>query len=100
MICLDNFFTGSKDNIKHLIGRPNFELMRCARRGCLYSQCLIPCAAVSSCSCVPGMLVAGSCAAARREAGACPPKLTVVSCTRLLDSEMEVRGRRHAGTMS
>ena len=30
VICLDNFFTGSKDNIKHLIGKPNFELMRCA----------------------------------------------------------------------
>lgn len=28
MICLDNFFTGSKDNIAHLIGRPNFELIR------------------------------------------------------------------------
>ena len=28
VLCLDNFFTGSKDNIKHLIERPNFELMR------------------------------------------------------------------------
>lgn len=28
VICLDNFFTGSKDNIAHLIGRPNFELIR------------------------------------------------------------------------
>jgi UDP-glucuronate decarboxylase len=25
---LDNFFTGSKQNISHLIGKPNFELMR------------------------------------------------------------------------
>jgi len=28
VICLDNFFTGSKDNIAHLIGNPNFELIR------------------------------------------------------------------------
>ncbi len=28
VLCVDNFFTGTKDNIAHLIGRPNFELMR------------------------------------------------------------------------
>lgn len=28
VICLDNFFTGSKQNIEHLIGNPSFELMR------------------------------------------------------------------------
>ena len=28
VICLDNFFTGSKDNIVHLLGNPNFELIR------------------------------------------------------------------------
>jgi len=28
VICLDNFFTGSKRNIAHLIGRADFELMR------------------------------------------------------------------------
>jgi UDP-glucuronate decarboxylase len=28
VLCVDNFFTGSKDNIAHLIERPNFELMR------------------------------------------------------------------------
>ena len=28
VICLDNFFTGSKENINHLIGKPNFELIR------------------------------------------------------------------------
>ncbi len=28
MICLDNFFTGSKRNIEHLIGHPRFELLR------------------------------------------------------------------------
>lgn len=28
IICLDNFFTGSKDNIAHLLGNPHFELMR------------------------------------------------------------------------
>lgn len=28
IICLDNFFTGSKDNIRHLIGHNRFELVR------------------------------------------------------------------------
>jgi len=28
VLCLDNFFTGSKENIGHLLGRPNFELIR------------------------------------------------------------------------
>ena len=28
VICVDNFFTGSKENIAHLIGKPNFELLR------------------------------------------------------------------------
>jgi UDP-glucuronate decarboxylase len=28
VICLDNFFTGSKHNIVHLLDNPNFELMR------------------------------------------------------------------------
>jgi len=28
VICADNFFTGSKKNILHLIGKPTFELMR------------------------------------------------------------------------
>ena len=28
VICLDNFFTGSKRNVIHLIGNPNFELVR------------------------------------------------------------------------
>jgi UDP-glucuronate decarboxylase len=28
LICLDNFFTGNKDNIRHLIGQPNFEMIR------------------------------------------------------------------------
>lgn len=28
VICLDNFFTGSKDNISHLLGNPRFELLR------------------------------------------------------------------------
>jgi len=28
VICLDNFFTGSKRNIQHLIGHPRFELVR------------------------------------------------------------------------
>lgn len=28
VICVDNFFTGNKKNIQHLIGNPNFELIR------------------------------------------------------------------------
>lgn len=28
VICMDNFFTGSKDNIMHLLDKPNFELIR------------------------------------------------------------------------
>ena len=28
IICLDNFFTGSKDNIKHLMGNHHFEVVR------------------------------------------------------------------------
>jgi len=28
VLCLDNFFTGGKSNITHLLGRPNFELIR------------------------------------------------------------------------
>ncbi|MCJ7612052.1 MAG: SDR family oxidoreductase, partial [Candidatus Aminicenantes bacterium] len=28
VICLDNFFSGSKDNIRHLAGHPYFELIR------------------------------------------------------------------------
>ena len=28
VLCVDNFFTGSKDNIRHLLGNPCFELMR------------------------------------------------------------------------
>ena len=28
VVCLDNFFTGSKRNVEHLIGHPRFELIR------------------------------------------------------------------------
>ena len=28
VICLDNFFTGSRENVAHLLGRTNFELLR------------------------------------------------------------------------
>lgn len=28
VLCLDNFYTGSKQNIRHLLGKPNFELIR------------------------------------------------------------------------
>ncbi|MDQ0463135.1 UDP-glucuronate decarboxylase [Caulobacter ginsengisoli] len=28
VLCVDNFFTGSRANVRHLLGNPNFELMR------------------------------------------------------------------------
>jgi UDP-glucuronate decarboxylase len=28
VICLDNFFTGTKENVAHLLQEENFELMR------------------------------------------------------------------------
>jgi UDP-glucuronate decarboxylase len=28
VLCVDNFFSGTKDNVAHLIGNPHFELMR------------------------------------------------------------------------
>ncbi|MBI3901571.1 MAG: SDR family oxidoreductase [Nitrosomonadales bacterium] len=28
VLCVDNFFTGGKDNLSHLLGNPRFELMR------------------------------------------------------------------------
>jgi UDP-glucuronate decarboxylase len=28
VLCVDNFFTGSKDNVSHLLSNPKFELMR------------------------------------------------------------------------
>ncbi|MGI9342366.1 MAG: UDP-glucuronic acid decarboxylase family protein [Gammaproteobacteria bacterium] len=28
VLCVDNFYTGTKDNIRHLLQNPNFELMR------------------------------------------------------------------------
>ena len=28
ILCLDNFYTGTKDNIRHLLHQPNFELIR------------------------------------------------------------------------
>ena len=28
VLCVDNYFTGRKDNIAHLLGNPNFEVMR------------------------------------------------------------------------
>jgi len=28
ILCVDNYFTGSKRNVAHLLGKPNFELMR------------------------------------------------------------------------
>ena len=28
VICMDNFFTGTKENVAHLLNKPNFELIR------------------------------------------------------------------------
>jgi UDP-glucuronate decarboxylase len=28
VLCVDNFFTGTRDNVAHLVGHPHFELMR------------------------------------------------------------------------
>jgi UDP-glucuronate decarboxylase len=28
VLCMDNFFTGGKRNVRHLLGKPNFELIR------------------------------------------------------------------------
>ena len=28
VLCVDNFYTGSKENVRHLLGKPEFELMR------------------------------------------------------------------------
>ena len=28
VLCVDNFFTGSKDNVAHLVGKTNFEILR------------------------------------------------------------------------
>lgn len=28
VLCVDNFYTGTKQNVRHLLGNPNFELMR------------------------------------------------------------------------
>ena len=28
VLCVDNFFTGTKDNLRHLLGNPRFELLR------------------------------------------------------------------------
>ncbi|MDO9091229.1 MAG: SDR family oxidoreductase [Rubrivivax sp.] len=28
VLCVDNFFTGTRDNVEHLLGNPRFELMR------------------------------------------------------------------------
>jgi len=28
VVCLDNYFTGAKTNVEHLLGYPNFEIMR------------------------------------------------------------------------
>ena len=39
VICLDNFFTGSKNNIRHLIGNNRFELVRqLGEAGCIWSK--------------------------------------------------------------
>ena len=38
VICLDNFYCGSKENVWHLIGKPNFELVRRTKAKILQSS--------------------------------------------------------------
>ena len=38
VICLDNFYSGSKENVWHLIGKPNFELVRRTKAKILQSS--------------------------------------------------------------
>ena len=33
VLCVDNFFTGSKENVSHLMSHPRFELMRHGNNG-------------------------------------------------------------------
>lgn len=39
VICVDNFFTGSKDNIRHLLGNPYFEFIRHDMTQPIYVEC-------------------------------------------------------------
>ena len=39
VICIDNFFSGSKRNIRHLTGHPNFELIRHDIVNPIYVEC-------------------------------------------------------------
>ena len=39
VICVDNLFTGSKDNIRHLLGNPYFEFIRHDMTQPLYIEC-------------------------------------------------------------
>ena len=43
VLCLDNFFTGSKENIAHLLVKPNFELVCHDLDGPLQRQPNHPC---------------------------------------------------------
>jgi UDP-glucuronate decarboxylase len=39
VMCLDNFFTGCKDNIRHLLGNPHFEFIRHDIINPIYLEC-------------------------------------------------------------
>ena len=39
VICLDNLFTGSRDNIRHLLGNPYFEFIRQDVTSSIYVEC-------------------------------------------------------------
>ena len=39
IICVDNLFTGSKDNIRHMLGEPYFEFIRHDVINPIYVEC-------------------------------------------------------------
>ena len=80
MICLDNFFTGSKDNVKHLIGRPNFELMRCVYCGAAVLK--RPICSVAMLSLLPNTQERHTCSMkpAQHMTAACPATSIMMSC--------------------
>ena len=42
VICLDNFFTSQKTNVQHLLGEPNFEILRHDITSVSYTHLTLP----------------------------------------------------------